>query len=72
MPLLLAKGQVPPLLSSATEVVYGESVGTFRTLFGLSKESEIQVLLKKVPEEAVCTYIYLPVCLLSNIPLFLY
>lgn len=67
MPLLLAKGQVPPLLSSPTEVIYGHGVGTFRALFGLSKGSEIQVR-----EEAVCTYIYLPVCLLSNIPLFLY
>lgn len=48
------------------------SVGTFKVLFGLSKGSEIQVSDGKVPEEAVCTYMYLPVCLLSNIPLFLY
>lgn len=72
LPLLLAKGQVPPSLSSPTEVIYGQSVGAFRALFGLSKGSELQVSHGKVPEEAVCTYIYLPVCLLSNVSLFLY
>lgn len=57
----MAKGQVPPLLSSPTEVIYGQSVGTFRALFGLSKGSELQVSHGKAPEEAV--YIHLPTCL---------